>query len=188
MHDREIVSLLIFLLVFSVVTASLYSILLHKINFKENGSVFLFNLTCSATWCICLFVANGCRLNINGNVLFWGFIYGVTQTLFILFKARAMNEGAVSLTTLIGNCSLIISVFACFALWHEPVSLADIVGLAVLMFAIFLTTYKKSSFHFTKKWLFYTLFFLIFGAAVGLAFKAFSKSNSGNAGDMMIVA
>ena len=176
------------LLALSVLSASLYSIVLHKVNFKESNSVFLFNLVTSAVWCICLFTVNGCKLNLDRNVLLWGTVYGVTQALFILFKAKAMNEGTVSLTTLVGNCSLIISVFACFVLFSEPISLADIVGLAVLMLAIFLTTYKKSKIHFTKKWFGYALIFLIFGAAVGLVFKAFSKNGSGHAGDMMVVA
>ncbi len=182
--------LLGFLLVLSVVAASLYSMILHKVDFKENGSVFLLNLMCSAVWCVCLLIANGFRFHPDGNILLWGTIYGMTQALFILFKAKAMNEGAVSLTTLIGNCSLIISVFACPFLWHESVSSADIIGLAVLMFGIFLTTYRSESSNFRskKKWLIYALFFLIFSAAVGLIFKAFSKSSSGHAGDMMIVA
>ena len=176
------------LLAISVATASLYSIVLHKVNFKENGSVFLFNLMSSAVWCICLFIANGCNLHLDGNVLLWGFVYGITQALFILSKATAMNEGAVSLTTLIGNCSLIISVFSCLAFWAEPITFADIFGLAVLMLGIFFTTYKKTNFRPSKKWIIYTLLFLIFGAAVGLVFKAFSKSGSEHAGDMMIVA
>ena len=179
---------MIFLLALSIVTASLYSIVLHKVNFKENGSVFLFNLLCSAIWCVCLLIANGFGLYLDGNVLLWGIVYGITQALFILFKARAMNEGSVSLTTLIGNCSLLISVFVCYILWSESVSFADMVGLAVLMLAIVLTTYKKTSFRFTKKWLVYTIFFLVLAAMVGLVFKAFSKTTSKHAGDMMIVA
>ena len=180
--------MLFLLLALSILTASLYSIVLHKVNFRENNSVFLFNLATSMVWCALLFVVNGCKLHVDGNCLLWGVIYGVTQALFILFKAKAMNEGDVSLTTLIGNCSLLISVFACFVIWNEAVSIADIVGLAVLMLAMFLTMYKKSNFCLTKKWLFYTFFFLLFGAAVGLVFKAFSKSGSGYAADMMVVA
>jgi drug/metabolite transporter (DMT)-like permease len=158
------------------------------VDFKKNGSVFLFNLVCSAIWCLCLLIANGFKLHLDGDVLLWGAIYGVTQALFILFKAKAMNEGAVYLTTLIGNCSLIISVFACFVIWNEPVSLSDAVGLCVLIVAIFLTTYRKSKSHLAKKWFVYALFFLIFGAAVGLVFKAFSKSGSEHAEDMMVIA
>lgn len=176
------------LLALSIAAASLYSIVLHKVNFKENGSVFLFNLMSSAVWCLCLLITNGFRLLIDGSVLLWGFIYGITQALFILFKAKAMNEGSVSITTLVGNCSLIISVFACFVFFDEPVSLADIIGLLVLMLGIFLTTYRKSNLFLTKKWFVYALLFLIFGAAVGLVFKAFSKSGSVHASDMMVIA
>lgn len=176
------------LLSLSVVMAALYSVLLHKVKLNEKGSVFLFNLVSSIVWCICLLAANKATLHLNRNVLIWGVVYGITQALFILFKAKAMNEGAVSVTTLLGNCSLLISVFACRAIWREPVSLADVIGLVVLMLGIIFTTYKKSTEHFTKKWFIYAIFFLAFSAAVGIVFKAFSKSDNGNAGDMMIVA
>lgn len=176
------------LLSLSVVMASLYSVLLHKVKLNEKGSVFLFNLLSSIVWCICLLAANKATLHLDRNVLIWGVVYGITQALFILFKAKAMNEGAVSVTTLLGNCSLLISVFACRVIWGEPVSWVDIIGIAVLMLGIIFTTYKKTNEHFTKKWFIYAIFFLAFSAAVGIVFKAFSKSNNGNAGDMMIVA
>ena len=176
------------LLTISVLAASLYSVLLHKVDFKKSGSVVLFNMASCIAWCVSLLILNGFRLHIDKNVLLWGFIYGITQALFILFKSKAMNEGAVSATTLIGNCSLLISVFACLALWDEPISIADIGGLLLLMLGIFLTTYKKANSRFTKKWFFFSLLFLIFGAGVGLVFKAFSKSESPKAADMMIVA
>jgi drug/metabolite transporter (DMT)-like permease len=58
----------------------------------------------------------------------------------------------------------------------------------VLLLGILLITYKRGSAHVTRGWVIYSLLFLIFGAAIGLVFKAFSKSGSGRAGDMMIVA
>lgn len=179
---------LFILLILSVAAATFYSIVLNKADIKKNGSVFLQNLLCSVVWLVILFALNGGKINITQNVLLWGAIYGVTQALFILFKTKAMNEGAVSLTTLVGNCSLLISVFACFVIWNEPISFADICGLLVLVFGIMLVTYKKQTATYSKKWIVSVIFFLIFGAAVGLVFKAFSKSNTGSAGDMMIVS
>lgn len=179
---------MIYLLLFSIAFASLNSVLLHKAKITRND-VFKFNFLCAAVWCVVLFIANGFKLQINNSVLIWGIIYGITQTLFILFKTLAMNSGSVSITTLVGNFSLVISVLFCFIVWGETISALDIVGLVLLMLGIILSTNKGSSNASSAKWPLYLILFLIFAAGVGISFKAFSKTgNSEYAGDMMIVA
>jgi len=177
------------LLFFSILAASLNSTLLHKAPLTGKGAIYKFNLFGAAVWCICLLLANGGRIHFDANTLLWGCVYGITQALFILSKTAAMNSGPVSVTTLIGNCSLIVSVFVCFVLWEEPVSLSDIAGLALLILGLSLTTYKEANGTFTKRWALFSLLFLIFGAGVGITFKAFSKSGgSARTADMMIIA
>ena len=179
---------MIYLLLFSIVFASLNSVLLHKAKITHND-VFIFQFLCAAVWCVVLFIANGFELQINKSVLIWGIIYGAAQALFILFKTLAMNSGSVSVTTLVGNSSLVISVLFCFVVWGETISLLDIVGLVLLMCGIILSTNKGSSNASSAKWPLYLILFLVFAAAVGISFKAFSKTgNSEYAGDMMIVA
>ena len=180
---------MICLLIMSVVFASLNSVYLHKIKLNNISSICRFNLICSLVWCIILFIANGCKLRIASGALLFGFIYGIAQVLFIMFKTAAMNSGPVSITTLIGNSSLIISVFVCLVLWNEPISFPDIIGLVLLIAGIVLCTYKKSEQKYSKLWKVYALFFLIFAASVGITFKAFSKyADSANAGDMLLIA
>ena len=180
---------MIILLIIAVVAASLNSAVLHKADLTEKGAIYKFNLFGALVWCVCLFIANGGRLHFDTNALLWGCVYGVTQALFILFKTAAMNSGPVSITTLIGNCSLVVSVVVCFILWEEPISLADVIGLVLLMLGLTLTTYKKSSGTFTKKWAVFSFLFLVLGAGVGITFKAFGKSGGmAHTSDMMIVA
>lgn len=180
---------MLILLLFSIFAASLNSAVLHKAELSEKGAIYRFNLLGALMWCVCLFLANGGRLHLDASVLLWGCIYGVTQALFILFKTAAMNSGPVSVTTLIGNCSLVVSVVVCFILWNEPISLADMIGLALLMLGLTLATYKKSSGTFTKKWALLSLLFLVSGAGVGIIFKAFSKNGGAEyTSGMMIVA
>lgn len=177
------------LLPFSILAASLNSALLHKARLTEKGAIYRFNLLGALVWCVCLFIANGGALHFESGALLWGFIYGITQALFILFKTAAMNSGPVSVTTLIGNCSLVVSSIVCFVVWQEPISLADIAGLMLLMLGLSLTTYKKSGGVFTRKWAVISLLFLVFAAGVGITFKAFSKSGGSQyTSDMMIIA
>lgn len=180
---------MLWLLGVSVLLASLNSVFLHKIRFKKNESIYRFNLLCALVWCAVLAAVNGFRIHITQNVLVFGIVYGVAQVLFILFKTAAMNSGPVSVTTLIENSSLVISVLACLLLWGEPISIADVAGLALLLVGIVLCTYKKSEQVFSKRWKMYVVGFLVFAASVGVIFKAFSKAGGAvDAGSMLLVA
>lgn len=185
---RKEVRRMIILMLLSVVCASVYSCILNRTGVREKNEVFKFNLICSAVWFLILTAANG-GISVNGDVFFWGILYGVIQSLFILFKTEAMSTGAVSVTTLIGNSSLLISILFCFVAWNERPSAWDIVGLAMLCAAIFLCTYnaEEEKHSLGKKHV--VILFLIFAAGVGIVFKAFGKSEAANrGGDMMAVS
>ncbi len=177
------------LLICSILFASLNSVLLHKLPSKSNINIF--NMICALIWMVILFAVNGFSLTFSKEVIVWGIIYGIVQELFMFFKAQAMNTGAVSITTLIGNCSLILSTSVGIIVWKEIISVPQIIGILILICAFFLCTYSKSKDDkkASGKWLFYCVCFFVLAAAVGIIFKAFSKSSNGaGADDMMIFA
>lgn len=178
-----------YLLGISILAASLNSIMLNKAQISKRNEIFKFNLINVLVWCIILFITNKGSIHINSSVLFWGFAYGITQSLFVLFKCGAMSNGSVSVSTLIGNCSLLISVLVSLIVWQENVTAVDVLGLAILLAAIFICTYKKTDASYTPKWKYYVIFFFIFAALVGIVFKAFGKTdNFDYCGDMMFVS
>ena len=130
------------LLPISVLAASFYSILLHGYPANEKRNAFKLNFFASAVWIAVLFLYNRCTLHLTGEILLWGITYGVTQALFVLFKAKAMNSGSVSATTLVGNASLPVSIIFSSIMWHERIGLSDALGVALLLAAIYLSTYK----------------------------------------------
>ena len=176
-----------FLLVISIIAAALNSVLLNKSGACEKNTIFKFNFLCSLVWCIILFFANNCNMHINQQVLFWGALYGVAQSCFLIFKTAAMSTGSVSITTLVGNSSLLISTFVSLILWKETVTLTDVLGLALLCLSIFLCIYEKSEKKYSLKWKYYAFFFFILAASVGLIYKGFGKAgNIEYCGDMML--
>jgi len=178
-----------YMLVLSVVTASLNSIVMRKVKLNNIRDTFLFNLIVSFIWFGILVSINGFSVAFNYNTILWGTVYGVTQALFVFFKTLSMNSGSVSVTTLIGNSSLFISVFVSLLVWNERISSADYLGLFILLISIFLCTYRKSGEEYNKKWGVYTFFFLIFASGVGIVFKAFGKSgNLDLCSDMMVIS
>ncbi|MBQ8526326.1 MAG: EamA family transporter [Clostridia bacterium] len=178
-----------YLLGISVLAASFNSILLNKARVIKKEEIYKFNLIGALVWCVILFVFKRDIPQLRGEVVFWGVLYGLTQSLFILFKTASMSSGSVSVTTLIGNCSLLISVFVSLIVWKENVTVTDVFGLGLLLTAIFMCTYKKSNSGYTSMWKYYVVFFLAFAALVGIVFKAFGKSgNAAFCDDMMLVS
>lgn len=174
------------LLIISIFAASLNSVLLHKLPVKSD--VFTFNLIGSLLWIVILFAVNGFTVNFTFDTIFWGVLYGTVQMLFMIFKTKSMGAGPVSITTLIGNCSLILSTSVGVLFWEEKISVLQIIGIVALIVAFFLCTYQKSSTKSSKLWVFYCVFFFIFCAGVGIVFKCFSKVGNGDANDMMVIA
>lgn len=178
-----------YLLGISVLAASFNSVLLNKSGVHKKDEIFKFNFLNAIVWYIILAVINKGKIHINAQVLLWGVVYGLTQALFILSKTGAMSSGPVAVTTLVGNSSLLISVLASLVIWREKVTITDVVGLALLLIAIALCTYKRTESTYQRKWKYYVVFFLVFAASVGVVFKAFGKSGGLNfCGDMMIVS
>ncbi len=177
------------LLVLSIFIASVNSVLLHRLPGRSN--LYVLNMVGALVWIVVLLGANGFSLHFTPGAIFWGVLYGVVQELFMFYKARAMNNGPVAITTLIGNCSLILSTGVGAAVWRERVSVMQLLGILLLLGALALCTYKKpeKTGQTSKKWLIYCLLFFSLAAGVGIIFKAFSKADTGaGAGDMMIVA
>jgi len=177
------------LLIISIAAASFNSILLHKAKLNRPGAVFHFNLLASIVWGILIFIINKGQFTINKQILFWGILYGVVQTLFIFFKTAAMTSGPVSITTLIGNCSLLLSILASLLFWNEHIRPFQIFGIILFTIAIFLCTYRKTKTLYTTKWILYTILFFLSAASVGIVFKAFSKTEIvGHSNDMMLIS
>ena len=173
----------------SVFSASFNSILLNKSDASNKDTVFKFNFMCSLVWCVLLFFANGCTVHINSQMLLWGLLYGIAQTCFLLSKTEAMSTGPVSVTTLIGNSSLLVSVFVSMLLWNEAVTYTKAVGLILLCISIFLCTYKGEKGSHEPQWKLYVLLFFVFASMVGLIFKAFGKTgNLEYSGDMLLLS
>lgn len=173
----------------SIAAASLNSVLLNRVKVTEKRKLFKFNLFSVLVWCVIFIAISKGNIHIDGQVLFWGALYGVAQLLLIFSKSAAMGSGSVSVTTLIGNCSLFISVLVSLIVWRERVSVMDILGLVILLASIFLCTYKETNTSYSSKWKYYVFLFFACAALVGIIFKAFGKTgNLDYCDDMMLVA
>ena len=171
----------------SILAAVFNSVLLHKEENKTNP--FFFNGICSAVWIVLLLFMNGFRVHIDRNTLMYGIMYGVVQLLFLFFKLKAMANGPVSVITLIGNCSMIISAAAGVIFWKESVSIFQILGMVLLLAGIFICSDISNGGAYKPSLKYYAAGFFCLAGAVGIVFKVFFAASGGQyCGDMLIVA
>ena len=175
------------LLILSILAASLNNTLLHKL--PDSTNIYRFNLHIAILWICILFVMNHGKVTINKGIILWGVIYGVAQVLFLIFKTLAMLNGPVSITTLIGNCSMLLSISASIIIWNEEVHIWHIMGLLLLLFSIFLCTNANGVMVYKKHWILYSILYFLLCGCIGIIFKLFATSEYKQYRlDMMIVS
>lgn len=181
------------LLCLSILFAAANNLLLHK--FGNRGlsglsGVLLFNAAISGVWIVVL----GLTAAFTGGLSFdlrsvlWGMLYGGVTAAFLLFKMQAMATGPVSLTAFIGYASLLISTgFGVFVL-GEGAGLLQLIGVILLMIALFLVVSPKSD-QAGRRWRLWCAGFFVCSAAVGIIFKLHQRSPSaGRISEMMLAA
>lgn len=177
------------LLAISILFALSNNILLHKHGGKEERSqTFLMNALISCIWLVVLLVLNKGLPNRSQTVVMFGLLYGLIQSAFLFFKMQAMATGPVALTTLIGNCSMIITTLLGAILWQEKITFLQGLGMALLALALLLCMSKSAGEKLSLKWILYCVGFFTSTGLVGIVFKAFSKTGVSEVEDMMMIA
>ena len=166
----------------SVLLASMNSIILRKFKnrtFTSPGDSFFFNGGLSAVWTVIMliwFFASGDR-SVSTAAMIFGAVYGAILCLFLYFKNESIASGPVSLTSLIGNCAFIIATWFGVIYVPERISVFQLVGMALILVALFLCINpKKSAEKLSPKWFIYCVAFFFAGGFIGIFYKVFGKS------------
>ena len=177
------------MLVGSILLATGNVICYHQLADEGKYSRFLFTALSSVVWIVGLLpFAN--LSEINSAEIIFGLIYGVVQAMFLFFKMRAMSTGPISITSVVCNCSMLVTtLFGVFA-YNEKPSVLQFIGLAAILASVILCVDPKSDMKMTVKWGIYCFFYFLFCSAVGVVFKVFGKSDGGenNPSNMILVS
>lgn len=164
------------LLAVSILCACANNVFLHlRRDSKGILNAVKFNAFCSLVWVVLLTVLLGGVPVINTVTLFFGCIYGLAMVLFLFFKYQALSTGPVSITTFLGNCSLVISTAVGVIFWKESVTILQCIGVALLIAAFYLCAYSPDGSKGTAKWKAYTIGFFVFAALSSIVLKCFPQ-------------
>ena len=178
--------MLYMLLTASIIFAVLNNILYHKLGSLGRYHNFFFTAVSSLVWLFIL--APGANYKAFGKAeLIFGIIYGTVQAMFLFFKMKAMSSGPVSVTSVVSNCSMVLTTILGILIFNEDVSILQMVGATLILLSVFLCVDPKADMKMTLKWKLYCIGFFFFAAAVGVIFKLFSKAE-GSGSSMMIIS
>lgn len=168
------------LLAASITCAALNNVFLHLYNDKKNYTcnIFAFNAIVSLIWALIFITIGGGFGQASDATIVFGVIYGVIIALFLIFKMASLGSGPVSITSLIGCCSLIVPTLFGLIFYREAVNFLQIIGLVLLFIALYLCVDPKSNMKISKKWIVFCVIFFLCAGASGIILKMYNKSDS----------
>lgn len=164
-----------FILITAIVFSNLNYIFLHQFgnrDIKTTSDILLFNSMISLIWFVIIFVwgimENGRFMMPSTGAIFFGVLYGLNLSVFLLFKMLSLTSGPVSITSLIASCSFIIATIFSVIYNNESVNVIEILGMIVMLLSLFLCMDRKNKSLFaTKNWKYYIIIFFFAGGMIG---------------------
>jgi len=183
------------ILVIAIVFANLNYIFLNQFGkkcVKNTGNRLLFNSMISLIWTVIIFVwgiaEKGKFLMPSTGAIFFGVLYGLNLSVFLLFKMESLSSGPVSITSLIASCSFIIATIFSIIYNKETVNIVEVIGMVVMLLSLFMCMDRKNkNLIATKKWKFYVTIFFFAGGMIGIINKLFQTSNAKTELDSMLL-
>ena len=177
----------------SVAAAVVNNILLHLPAFRRcKINEFLFNIGVAAVWAILLLAFNGGVHGCAGQTFLFAALYGCVLAGFLFCKMQAFGSGPIHLTSLIGSSSFVLTTVFNAVYWKEAVSGWQIAGIALMLVAVFLITYRPSAKEEHRKlplrWKLYAAGFFLFSALTGIVFRFHQAYDAAHTDEMMIVS
>lgn len=173
----------IFLLLLGVLMSGLYSTGLAPVNrrCRTLAELELFNACFACVAMIGAFIsgiAGGSSMGMPVFAVLVALIWGTIFSLCVFFNLAALEEGPLSLTTLIVNFSLVMPLIYSFCFLGEPVTLLRIIGIALLCVCMLLFTNPKITGEkkMSAKWLILTLLAMFCNGALSLIAKIFAMA------------
>ena len=170
----------VFLLLLGIFMSGTYSVGLKPVNTRctSMAQLQLFNgcFTCVAALGSTVVALIGGSFYIPLSGVLTAAAFGVFFSLCVFTNLKALEDGPVSLTTLIVNFSLIMPLIYSFCFLGEAVTVFRIVGILLLVVCMFLFTNPKITGEkkLSPKWLGLSLFSMVCNGTLSLVTKVYA--------------
>ena len=114
--------------------------------------------------------------NVSASGLIAGIVAGIFNVIFQMGYVFAFSCGPVSLTTMIATSSMVITIVMSAAVYGESLSVVRIIGIALVLVALYFSADKIQKNSIRLKWALFALVAFIGNSCAGLTQKIFAKS------------
>ena len=143
---------------------------------KNSGDILLFNGGISAIWFVMVMLLGGIPKRPSWETIGLGAGYGVVIAGFLLSKMQALATGNMSVTLMVGSCSMVLPTILGSLIWHEAVSVWQGAGLVFLIIAMGLSVRRSKGQSGGLRWKGYCVLFFVFSGLSGFLFKVQQNS------------
>ena len=149
-----------------------------KAGLKTGSDNTLYNLIVSVI-CAIIMAAAGGAVRVSGYTLLLAFCFSILTAGAQLSSTVALRHGPMALTTLITLCGMLVSTTFGTVVWHESVSVWQIVGIALMLVSFVLVLNPKFNEQVTVTWIILSLVAMLFNGSLGVVQKIHGMSDFG---------
>lgn len=168
---------------------SIMSSMFGRFNKTEENTSYLYSavvtFSATTTWGLICFTNS----EVNSGVVPYSVAYGLFYTIAMLGMFKAYQTGSVSLTAFVKQLSLIAVAFWGFIFWGNPIELNIILGIALIIVALYLCfnpSKNNQSGGITLKWCIFALMLLTGNAGCSIIQKYQQLAFDGNFGNTLM--
>ncbi len=178
-----------FLLFLSVACGTLKNTLSKSLSSmsSKDSHIHITNFyTMLVAWIIFVILNKGfSQLSIISLVV--GIIYAGFSLLSQIYLLKAMKTGPVAFTSLFFSCGFVISTILGAIVYREHISIIQIIGIIVIIIAMWISISPGRMSNFSAKWLTYAMTAFLCAGIVGFFQKFHQKSDASSELNMMLI-
>ncbi len=116
-----------------------------------------------------------------------GIVYAAFSLISQIYLLKAMKIGPVAFTSLFFSCGFIISTILGAIVYHEQIRFIQVIGILVIIIAMYISISPGTMKNFSIKWLSYSLIAFLCAGIVGFFQKFHQKSSASSELNMMLI-
>lgn len=175
--------------VFMNASSSLFGKLFNLKNAEKKETSAFYNFLLLVSVCFCWGILYAFEWSFNVNVLLYSVLFAVCYTICNVGIINALKHGPATLTSLFVSLSLILTTIWGFLFWNAKVTVPVIIGLVLVVIAIYLCLYTKdkSEKALSLKWLFFVLLAFFGNAGCTIVQRTQQVRFNGQYGSMLML-
>ena len=154
----------------------------------DKAEFLLYNALCSIATCIILLIAGGGVGALSRYTFLLSVVYAAALVTSYQTLILAMREGPMSYTVLISTCGMIIPTLYGTFVYHEAVSVLQVIGFVVMPIGFYFGANPKKSDRITVKWAKYVFTCFFSNGMQGVLQKVLIRSDYAQENGMFLTS